>query len=145
MDPCARIADLCACAGWRAVLEAGRAHRTAHRLRDRLVSLAVEILAGAEALDRSVDDARVDLANALPREALAIQYARPEVLDHDIGALNQFGQDLPALLGLEVEREAPLVAVEHREVEAVDARDVAELGARRPGRRQPLLHDAQLQ
>src|SRR6266849_4318607 len=65
MDPCARIADLCARPGWRALLEAGRAHRTAHRLRDRLVSLAVEILAGAEALDRSVDDARVDLANAL--------------------------------------------------------------------------------
>jgi hypothetical protein len=56
--------------------------------------------------------------------------SRPEVLEHDIGTLNQFGQDLSALVGLEVEREAPLVAVEHREVEAVDARNVAELGAR---------------
>jgi hypothetical protein len=61
---------------------------------------------------------------------LAIQYTWSEVLDQNIGALDQLGQDPTALVGLEVEREAPLVAVEHREIEAVDAWDVAKLGAR---------------
>ena len=52
-----------------------------------------------------------------------------EVLDQDVAALQQLGEDLLALVGLHVEGEAALVAVEHREVEAVDVRQVAQLAA----------------
>ena len=57
--------------------------------------------------------------------------AGPEVLDHDVGAADQLGQQLLAALRLGVEGDAPLVAVEHREVERVGVRHVAQLAARR--------------
>ena len=55
--------------------------------------------------------------------------ARAEVLDQDVGAVDELAEDLLALVGLHVEGERPLVAVQHREVEAVHVRQVAQLGA----------------
>jgi hypothetical protein len=66
----------------------------------------------------------------LPRKAQPVHHAGPEVLDDDVGALEQLAEDLLALVRLHVQRQAALVAVEHREVEAVDVRQVAQLGAR---------------
>ena len=50
-------------------------------------------------------------------------------VDQDITGLDQLGEDLLACLGLGVEGDAALVAVEHREVEAVHVGDIAELPA----------------
>src|SRR4051795_6803376 len=129
VDRVARVADLGAGDDRRGVLEAGRAHRAAGRLGDVLVGLRVLERAGAEALQRRVDQPRVELVQVLPREAEAVHHARAEVLDQDVGAVDQLAEDLLALVGLHVEGEAPLVAVEHREVEAVHVGQIAQLAA----------------
>src|SRR3954470_9062218 len=129
VDRVARVADLGAGDDRRAVLEAGRAHRAAGRLGDVLVGLRVLERAGAEALQRRVDQPRVELVQVLPREAETVHHARAEVLDQDVGAVDQLAEDLLALVGLHVEGEAPLVAVEHREVERVHVGQIAQLGA----------------
>ena len=80
----ARVADLGAGDGWRPVVEAGGAGAAAGALRDVLVDLAVLVGAGAEALDRGVDDAGVDLLDALPGEAHAVEGAGREVLGQHV-------------------------------------------------------------
>ena len=65
--------------------------------------------------------------NRLPRETQAVQYAGAEVLDHHVGGLEQLGEDRLALLALEVQGDAALVAVEHGEVKAVGVRHIAQL------------------
>jgi hypothetical protein len=61
---------------------------------------------------------------------VTIEHAGAEILDQHVAALDQVGEDLAAALGLRIEGDAPLVGVEHREVQAVDARDVLQLSAR---------------
>ena len=134
-DPCdevdagARVADLRTGGRGRPVLETGGGHGAAHRLRDDFVGLEVEVLARAESLDRRIDQPRVDLTQPLPGEPEPIDDAWPEVLDEDVDAGHQIGEDLLALVALHVEGDAALIAVEHREVQAVGTRDVAKLTA----------------
>src|SRR3954464_10800541 len=129
VDRVARVADLRAGDDRRAVLETGRAHRAAGRLGDVLVRLGVLERARAEALQRRVDQPRVELVQVLPREPEAIHHAGAEVLDHYVGAVHELAEDLLALVGLHVEGERPLVAVQHREVQGVHVGQVAQLGA----------------
>src|SRR4051795_6042378 len=129
VDRIARVADLRAGDDRRAVLEAGGAHRAAGRLGDVLVRLGVLERTRAEALQRRVDQPRVELVQVLPREPEAVHDARAEVLDQDVGAVHELAEDLLALVRLHVEGERPLVAVEHREVERVHVRQIAQLAA----------------
>src|SRR5919112_1558038 len=129
VDRVAGVADLGAGDDRRAVLEAGRRHGAAGGLRDVLVRLGLLQRARAEALERRVDQARVELVQVLPGEPEAVHDARAEVLDQDVGAGHELAEDLLALVGLHVEGEAPLVAVEHREVQRVHVRQIAELAA----------------
>jgi hypothetical protein len=129
MDAGARIADLRAGRGRWAVPPAGRAHRAAHGLGNRLIGLAIDIGARAEALDGGVDDPRVDLLDPLPGEALAVEHARRKILDQDVAFLEEPDEDLLPLRRLHVDGDAALVAVQHREIEAVRVRHVAQLGA----------------
>ena len=114
----------------RAVVEAGRGRRAAGTLRDVLVDLAVFVRPGAEALDRGDNHPRVELADALPGEAHAVERARSEILHEDIAFLDQGLEDRLAFRMLGVDRDRALVAVEHREVQAVRSRNVAQLAAR---------------
>src|SRR3954466_7013264 len=102
----------------RAVVEAGGGRGAAGALRDVLVHLAVLVRAGAEALDRRHDHARVDLLDLLPGEAHAIERAGREVLHQHVALLDQRGEDLLALGILGVDRDRALVVVQHREVQA---------------------------
>jgi hypothetical protein len=132
MQASARVADLCAGDERRTVRHAGGAHRAAHRLRHVLVSLEVGVWpARAEALDRAHHDLGVDLVDLLPGEAEPLEHARAEVLHHDVRLLQQVDEHLLALVGLHVDRDRALVAVEHREIQAVGVRHVAQLAARR--------------
>ena len=100
--------------------EAGHAHRPAHRLGDRLVALVVAVRAvRAEALDARVDHTRVDLADRGVAEAEALQHAGPEVLEQDVGRDEERAEDLLPARSLQVESQAPLVAVEGDEEQAV--------------------------
>ena len=129
VDAGPRVADLCTGRGGRPVFETGGGHRAAHRLRDDFVGLEVEVLAGAESLDRRIDQARVDLTQRLPGEPEPIDDARTEILDEDVDAGHQIGEDLLPLVALHVEGDAAFVAVEHREIQAVGTWDVAKLTA----------------
>ena len=114
----------------RAFLEPGCAHRPAHGLRDHFVRLVVGVRTVAKTLDGSEDQPRVDALQLVPPEAHTLDRAGAEVLGKDVEPRQQLSKDPLALRGLHVQRDAPLVAVEHREVEAVDSWDVAQLLAR---------------
>src|SRR5690606_27716736 len=127
----ARIADLSAGDEWRALGHARGAHRPAHRLRHVLVGLEFGVRPGrAEALDRAHDDLRIDLMYLLPGEAEAVEHTGAEVLHDDVARLEQIDEDLLAFGRFHVHGDRALVAVEHREVEAVGIRDIAQLPAR---------------
>jgi hypothetical protein len=87
------------------------------------------VVAVAEALDRSQDHAGVELLDVLPGETHAVQGAGAEVLDHDVGLLDQLLEHFLALGRLGVQGQRTLVAVEHREVERVGIGDVTQLAA----------------
>src|SRR5689334_20006334 len=103
MDSGTGVADLCSGGHGRAVLETGGCHRAAHRLRDDLVGLEVEILARTESLDGGIDQPRVDLTQPLPWETEPIDDAGTEVLDKDVDARHQSGEDALALVALHVQ------------------------------------------
>ncbi len=126
----AGIADLRAGHQRRSVVETRRRCRSAGALRDVLVHLAVLVGAGPEALDRGHDHARIERLDVLPGKAHAIERARGEVLDQHIAVLDQRFEHGLALRVLGVDRDRALVVVEHREIQAVDAGNVAQLPAR---------------
>ena len=127
MNPRARVPDLSARSGRRAILETGCAHRATHGLRDHFVGLAVGEPARPEALDRRVDEARIELVQPLPGETQPIEHAGREILHQDIRLLRQLGEDPLTVFALQIQRDAPLVAIEHRKVQAIDARQIAQL------------------
>ncbi len=127
-----RVADLRTRHDRGTVDEATRAHGSAHRLGNVLVGFERGVWAlGAETLDGSHDNARVDLVDLLPAKAKAIEHTRPEILHHDVAGFDEVCEYLFALVVLEVDGDRALVAVQHREIEAVCARNVDELLARR--------------
>jgi len=112
----------------RAVPEARRRGAAAGALGHVLVRLDVgHGRAIGEALDHAEDQARVELMDTLPGEALAVERARRHVFDHHVGAADQILQDRLPFGRLGVDLERPLVAVDHGEVQGVRARDVAQL------------------
>src|SRR6266568_291689 len=67
----------------------------------------------------------------LPAEAEPVEHAGPEILHDDVALPQQVDEHLLALGGLHVDRDRALVAVEHREIQAVGVRHVAQLPTRR--------------
>ncbi len=122
-------ADLGAGHGRRPLFPAGRAGRPAHALRDILIGLEVGIAPRPEALDRGVDHPRVQLLEARPGKALAVEHAGPEILDHDVRAADQLFEHLLAAGRLQIDRDAALVGVQHREIEAVGPLHILQLAA----------------
>ncbi len=97
MQAGAAIADLRAGDERRAFAEAGGRGRAAGALRDVLVDLAVLVRAGAEALHRGDDHARVELVDVLPGQPHAVERAGREVLHQHVALLDQPIEDLAAL------------------------------------------------
>ena len=131
VKPGAAVADLGAGDHRHVVAEPGGGRRAAGALGDVLVDLAVLVGAGAEALDRGHDHARVQLPHPVPAEPHAVERAGREVLDQHVAGLHQALKHLLAGLVLGVELDRALVVVEHGEIEAVGARLVDQLAARR--------------
>ena len=109
-------------------------------LHEEVLTRAVAVRARlAVAGSRDVNEPRVDGAGVLPAEPPALEHARPEVLDQHVRPLDEPARDGPAMIRLEVEREAPLVPVREQKERAhaveveVAARPVA-LPQRPPGR-----------
>ena len=130
VHPGAAVADLRAGDERRAVAEAGRGGGAARALGDVLVDLAILVGAGAEALDRGHDHARIGLVDVLPGQPHAVERAGREILHQHVAVLDQPIKDFLALGMLGVDGDRALAAVEHGEIEAVGAFDVAQLAAR---------------
>src|SRR6516165_8513760 len=112
MDAGAAVTDLRAGDERWAVIEAGGGGGAAGALRDVLVDLAVDVGTGSEALYRGDDHPRVQLLDALPGEAHAIERARREVLDQHVAMLHQSFQHSLALRLLGVEGDRALVVIQ---------------------------------
>ena len=80
----------------------------------------------AEARGRGVDQLGILRVQRLPAVAQLLHRAGPEVLDHDVGLLEQLLEDLAVGVVLEVERDAFLAAIDRGEVGrlAVDERPI---------------------
>src|SRR4051812_16688709 len=124
------IADLRAGDERWAVEEPGGRGRATGALRDVLVHLAFFVRTGAEAFHRGHDHARVDLVDVLPGQPHAVERAGRKILDQHVALLDQPFEDFLALGVLGIDRDRPLVVVQHGEIERVRAFDVAQLGAR---------------
>src|SRR5581483_4442242 len=101
---------------------AGDAHESAHTLGDLVDARALPVRAVlAEARDRAHHDARVDLPQRLVVDLQPVLHVGAEVLDDDVGLLDEPVEDPPAGVGLQVDRDRPLVAVEVLAVEVREA------------------------
>src|SRR3984957_7248599 len=130
MQAGAAVADLRAGHQWRTVVEAGGGSGTAGALRDVFIHLAVLVRSGAEALDRGDDHLRIELLDALPGKTHPIERAGRKILDQHIAMPDQLLEHRLAVLAFGVERDRALVMVQHREVQAVHVRNIAQLFAR---------------
>ena len=114
------VADRGADAHGVSVRLAGDAHDAAHRLDDHIVGGPAGIGAGlAEAGDRNIHAAGIDLLDVLIAEAHLVERAGLEVLNEHVHVLDQVGQHLFALGGLGVDFEALLAAVDAQKVDAL--------------------------
>jgi hypothetical protein len=92
---------------------AGDRHQPAHRLQQQVVAgQRRRPLARAERADRAVHDARVGARDVVVAQPEPVGGARPERLDHDVGAIAQLAREREIGRVLEVEDDRALVAVE---------------------------------
>jgi hypothetical protein len=103
---------------------AGDAHQAADTLGDEIEAALVGRRAGAAvARDRAVDQRRVDGLQLGHTQAQAVERAAAVVLGQHVGGFDQTLEHAPPAFGLQVQRDAALVAVHHHEGRrfAVDA------------------------
>jgi len=86
-----------------------------HRVVSRLIATRAVL---AEAGDRAEDEPWMLRGERRVVEAEPRHRTRAEVLDNDVGLVDQLAENSPAFGGLEVEREAFFVAVDTEEVRA---------------------------
>src|SRR5690349_6586646 len=81
-----------------------------------IVACAVAPRAGLSvAGDRAIDKPRIARAQGLVTEPEPIHDARPELLDHNVAASGEIAHALARSLVLQVDGDAFLAAIEHRE------------------------------
>jgi hypothetical protein len=69
--------------------------------------------------------------NLLPGKAHPVDRAGSVIFHHHVALFDEPGKDFLARFGLGIQRHAELIGVQHGEVQAVGARNVAQLAARR--------------
>src|SRR5262245_9740445 len=130
MQAGAAVADLCARDERRSVPEPGRRGGATGALGHVLIDLAVLVRSRSKAFHGGINHARIELLDALPGEAHAVECTWREVLHQDVAALHQPLEDLHAFLVLAVDGDRTLVVVQHGEVERVRTLHVDQLAAR---------------
>ena len=92
--------------------KSGDRHRAARSLRDHVEALVFAVGAeGPEALDRQVDQTRINFLQFVIAEAEAFERAERIILRHDIDLLHQVEENLLPLVALEVQRDRPFVRI----------------------------------
>jgi hypothetical protein len=95
----------------------GERHETRLALGDLVVSRPAAFRpVVTEPADRQDDQPRVEFGEPFGREAQSVQHTGPEVLEQDVGPAHHLLERLPALVGLQVQRDRPLVAIRRQEV-----------------------------
>src|SRR6516165_6493638 len=122
-QPCAEIVDRDPDPDRPLPGQAGDRHQPAHALGDLVDARALRVRpALAKAGNAAIDDAWIDLFDRFIIDAEPVFHLRAEILDDDVGLLRQPEKDRLALLALQVERQAPLVAMQVLEIEALAPR-----------------------
>ncbi len=117
IEPSADVADRHARAHRRLARMAGDAHDAAQALHDHVVSGFLRGWPGvAEARGRRIDELRIARVQCFPAVAQLLHGARTEVLDEYVRALEQTLENAPVGLGLQVERDRFLAAVDRGEI-----------------------------
>ena len=99
-----------------AIRIAGHAHDPGRRLDGQVHRQRVAVRSGdAEAGAGGVDQSRVDLTNDVPADAETIHGAGREIFQQHVGPPDQLEQQLAAFRGFQVQRDRPLVGVQHGE------------------------------
>src|ERR1700716_2631567 len=125
--------------GWWTVPETRGRSRAAGALRDVFIDFQVFVMmAVTETLYRSDNHLRIEFADAFPGETHAVERTRAEIFNQYIRFADQLFQHFLAFRLLGVEGQRFLVAVQHREIQCVDAGDVTQLGTRDVARTRPL-------
>src|SRR5262249_31422157 len=105
-----------------AVGKAGEVHDAGLALNDEVVARAAGLRAGlTEAGDGAIHEPRVETAQRFEAEPDPLHRPRTEVFDADGALARELSEDLEALGGLEVERDALLSAVDGHEVRRLAA------------------------
>ena len=113
------VADGLAHDGGRAIGLARGLHEAAHGLHDDVVGRPVGQRPGlAEARDADIDQARIECPQLACADAQALGHAGAEVLHHHVGLGGHLADQGHGLGVLEVQHQALLVAVHHREQRA---------------------------
>ena len=126
----AAIADLGAGDQRRPIIKASGGCRAAGTLRDVFVNLVILVGTRTEALDRSQDDAGIELLNPRPGQPHALKHAGREILHHHVANLDEFFKNLTAFAVFGIQRERTLVAVQHGKIQAIGIWDITQLAAR---------------
>ena len=98
----------------------GQVHDPGHRLRDaveaRLFGQRVVLAIAGETRHH---EARIELGQDVPAAAHLLHRAGTEILDENVGFRHQPAQQILRFGVTEIEGKAPLVAVEHHEIDAL--------------------------
>lgn len=117
VHPGEQVADRHAHALRRVGVGSGDGHEPGLALGDLVVARAPTLrTVVTEAADREHDETGVELVEPVVAEAEAVHDPRTEVLDEDVGALDEPGEHVAPVVGLEVEGDRLLVAVGAEEV-----------------------------
>ena len=96
---------------------AGDRHQPAHALNDIVIARAMRIGAVlTETGDRTIDQARIDLAQAVIVHAVFGQTAHLEVFNQDIRITHQFAHMLLTFLGRQINRDRGFAAIARMEI-----------------------------
>src|SRR5262249_7729112 len=98
----------------------GNRHQSAHSLSDLIEAWAVRVGSIlAKSGNAPIDDLRIDLAQILVIDLETLLHIWPEVLDHHVGLFHHAEKRSTAFGRFQIERDAPLVAVQVRKIRSL--------------------------
>src|SRR5579884_301068 len=112
MQTCHHIKHRDAGSVGRAIGVTCETHESGYRLYNKVVSRQRCSLRSSETTDGSVDDSSVPLLNRVVIQAEALESARLEILDEDIGASCKLLGQAQVVAILEIERDRALIAID---------------------------------
>src|SRR5262249_48843625 len=95
--------------------------KPAHHLRRLVQKIASFIWPRQESTDATGHDSRICLLEILIRKSQAFEHARPVIINHDIGGLDELQKGIFPLFAFEIDGYAALARIEGKEIALVPA------------------------